>query len=65
MEVHRKEVELIEPELIKGVIPIELGQYAHNRSGHPSNELYVIGITGTNGKTTVTYLKQLGTTRLY
>ncbi len=24
--------------------------------GHPSNELYVIGITGTNGKTTTSYL---------
>jgi len=23
---------------------------------HPSNQLYVIGITGTNGKTTVSYL---------
>ncbi len=56
MEIHRKEAGLFEPELIKGVIPNELVQYAHSHSGHPSNELYVIGITGTNGKTTVTYL---------
>jgi len=54
--MHRKEAEFIETELIKGVIPNKLVPYSIGHSGHPSNELYVIGITGTNGKTTVTYL---------
>jgi hypothetical protein len=61
LELDIKEVEFIEPEFIKGVIPNALVPNALvpnfiNPSGHPSNELYVIGVTGKNGKTTVTYL---------
>lgn len=33
-----------------------LGIAARNFYGHPSSELCLIGVTGTNGKTTVTYL---------
>ncbi len=33
-----------------------LGQVASNFYGHPSKEMRLIGITGTNGKTTTTYL---------
>ncbi|MGH1486557.1 MAG: Mur ligase family protein [Cellvibrionaceae bacterium] len=36
--------------------PKELAAHAHNHYGNPSESLYVIGVTGTNGKTTVTYL---------
>ena len=45
-----------EAELIKEMSLTELSEYAHNHYGRPSQELYVIGITGTNGKTTVSYL---------
>ncbi|MDA8576171.1 Mur ligase family protein [Candidatus Marinamargulisbacteria bacterium] len=45
-----------ESELIKTMNPTELANYAHNHYGNPSKELCVIGVTGTNGKTTVTYL---------
>ena len=31
-------------------------KHAHSPYRHPSRDLYVIGVTGTNGKTTVTYL---------
>lgn len=34
----------------------ELADYANAQFGHPSKKLTVIGITGTNGKTTVSYL---------
>lgn len=51
LENYRKE-----SELIKTMMPSELADYAHNHYGHPSKELYVIGVTGTNGKTTVSYL---------
>jgi UDP-N-acetylmuramoyl-L-alanyl-D-glutamate--2,6-diaminopimelate ligase len=36
--------------------PKELAVYAHSHYGNPSESLYVIGVTGTNGKTTVSYL---------
>ncbi|RAP37167.1 hypothetical protein DID80_04550 [Candidatus Marinamargulisbacteria bacterium SCGC AAA071-K20] len=45
-----------ETELIKGMSFTELAAYAHKFYGFPSKELYVIGITGTNGKTTVSHL---------
>eukprot|EP01047_Picozoa_sp_COSAG01_P079737 COSAG01_NODE_15241_length_1358_cov_1.106434_1_plen_344_part_10 len=45
-----------ETDLIKQMTVGELAEYAHRHYGHPSQELYVIGITGTNGKTTVSYL---------
>jgi len=51
LENYRKETEHIK----KMSLP-ELAQYGHNHYGHPSKELYVVGITGTNGKTTVSYL---------
>ncbi len=35
---------------------LALAQLAANFYGHPSEELLLIGVTGTNGKTTVTYL---------
>lgn len=38
-------------ELIQDVTPKKLAD-----SRHPSKDLYVIGITGTNGKTTIAYL---------
>lgn len=40
-------------ELIPDAPPIKLAPHAH---GHPSKSLYVIGVTGTNGKTTVSHL---------
>ena len=51
LENHKKEADLI-----KKMSFTELAKYAHKHYGHPSQELYVIGITGTNGKTTVSYL---------
>ena len=51
LENYRKETELIKDMSLE-----ELAEYAHNHYGHPSKELFVIGVTGTNGKTTVTYL---------
>ena len=45
-----------ETDLIKKMTLSELATYAHKHYGHPSQELYVIGITGTNGKTTIAYL---------
>jgi len=51
LENYRKETALI-----KGMTLEQLAEYAHNHYGHPSKELYVVGITGTNGKTTVSYL---------
>lgn len=45
-----------EDALIKNLSPKKLAQYAHSHFGHPSKDLFVIGITGTNGKTTVSYL---------
>ncbi len=45
-----------EESLIKTLSPKKLAEYAHNHYGHPSKDLFVIGITGTNGKTTVSYL---------
>ncbi len=51
MDTHHKE-----SEKTTDVVPAPFGKYAPGPYRHPSNELYVIGITGTNGKTTVTYL---------
>lgn len=51
LERYRKETEKI-----NGMSLLELAEYAHNHYGYPSQELYVIGITGTNGKTTVSHL---------
>jgi len=45
-----------ETDLIKGMSLSELAKYAHKHYGYPSQELYVVGITGTNGKTTTSYL---------
>jgi UDP-N-acetylmuramoyl-L-alanyl-D-glutamate--2,6-diaminopimelate ligase len=56
LEVHRREAGFIEPELIKGMIPSEFAPHSIIHCPHPSNDLHVIGITGTNGKTTVAYL---------
>ena len=33
-----------------------LGHIAHRFFGHPSSEMKIVGITGTNGKTTITYM---------
>ncbi|HWP59636.1 MAG TPA: UDP-N-acetylmuramoyl-L-alanyl-D-glutamate--2,6-diaminopimelate ligase [Candidatus Acidoferrales bacterium] len=33
-----------------------MGKWAAELAGHPSKEMIVVGVTGTNGKTTVTYL---------
>lgn len=51
MEIHRKEADLNDD-----VIPNKLAQFAHPLYRHPSQNLHVVGITGTNGKTTVTHL---------
>ncbi len=45
-----------ETKRISGMTYSELAQYSHNYYGYPSKELYIIGITGTNGKTTVAHL---------
>ena len=50
------EIKKKEEGIIKGMSLAELAEYAHNHYGHPSQKLHVVGITGTNGKTTVSYL---------
>ena len=35
---------------------LDISTYKTSATAHPSNELFVIGITGTNGKTSVSYL---------
>ncbi|MDT5333501.1 MAG: UDP-N-acetylmuramoyl-L-alanyl-D-glutamate--2,6-diaminopimelate ligase, partial [Mycobacterium sp.] len=37
-----------------------LGELAATVYGHPSDQLRVIGVTGTSGKTTTTYLAEAG-----
>jgi UDP-N-acetylmuramoyl-L-alanyl-D-glutamate--2,6-diaminopimelate ligase len=44
------------PTLVVGDVRASLGTIAHKVLGEPSHELHVVGITGTNGKTTVAYL---------
>lgn len=51
LENYRKEASII-----ADMTPDELADYAHLHYGYPSKDLYVIGVTGTNGKTTVAYL---------
>ncbi len=41
---------------IKRLTRLEMAHYAADHFNHPSKKLSVIGITGTNGKTTTTYL---------
>lgn len=50
-EAHKKE-----DDITKDMPLDELATYAHAHYGYPSKELFVIGVTGTNGKTTVSYL---------
>ena len=42
--------------LIKDVLANKIAPRAPRQRRHPSKDLHVIGITGTNGKTTVSYL---------
>lgn len=51
MEIHGKE-----PEFATGVRSGDFAPCVQSLQGHPSDDLYVIGITGTNGKTTVSHL---------
>jgi UDP-N-acetylmuramoyl-L-alanyl-D-glutamate--2,6-diaminopimelate ligase len=44
------------PTLVVDDVRARLGAIAHRVLGEPSRQLRVVGITGTNGKTTVTYL---------
>ena len=46
-------VSFVNEALLAGVASVELAAPDY---GHPSEDLYVIGVTGTNGKTTVSYL---------
>jgi UDP-N-acetylmuramoyl-L-alanyl-D-glutamate--2,6-diaminopimelate ligase len=51
-----RELHLTVPTLVVDSVRGRLGPIAHRVLGDPSHELPVIGITGTNGKTTVTHL---------
>ena len=42
----------------------EMGEYAHVYFGRPSEQLHVVGITGTNGKTTVSHVLGQALTKL-
>lgn len=44
------------PTLVVANARLALSRLAANWNGHPSRDLYVIGVTGTNGKTTITCL---------
>lgn len=51
------------PENFKGIVKIQvpdtrviLGRLAHAFYGYPSNKMKIVGVTGTNGKTTITFL---------
>jgi UDP-N-acetylmuramoyl-L-alanyl-D-glutamate--2,6-diaminopimelate ligase len=44
------------PTLVVDDVRKRLGAVAHRVYGDPSSTLHVVGVTGTNGKTTVTYL---------
>lgn len=52
----QKELDIEIPVLIVEDTSLALGQLADIFYGFPSKELYLIGVTGTNGKTTVTHL---------
>lgn len=39
-----------------GEFPYRAGEIAANRFGHPAESMVMLGVTGTNGKTTTTYL---------
>lgn len=57
--VHQKELESYDPSVIYVQVKDSrhaLGLLANNFFGEPSKEMLVTGITGTNGKTTVTYM---------
>ena len=51
-----RELNVSVPQLIVADVRASLGEVAATVSGHPSRELDVIGVTGTNGKTTVAQL---------
>lgn len=44
------------PYLVTASSRTALAQISANWFGHPADEMTMIGVTGTNGKTTVTYL---------
>ena len=50
-----KRVDVDLPQIVVGDTRAKLAEAAVEVHGHPSLELSVVGITGTNGKTTVTY----------
>ena len=52
----QRELGLAVPTLVVDDVRKRLGPVAHRVLGDPSHELPVVGITGTNGKTTVTHL---------
>ena len=51
---HRLDVDV--PQAVVGHVRTVIGPLADAFYGHPSRDLTVAGVTGTNGKTTVTYL---------
>ncbi len=51
------------PQIVVADTRRSLGPLAAEVHGHPSSDLRVVGITGTNGKTTVTYLVEAIATR--
>jgi UDP-N-acetylmuramoyl-L-alanyl-D-glutamate--2,6-diaminopimelate ligase len=54
--VVERELDLAVPQLLTADARAAVGHLAAALEGHPSRSLRVIGVTGTNGKTTVTHL---------
>jgi UDP-N-acetylmuramoyl-L-alanyl-D-glutamate--2,6-diaminopimelate ligase len=51
-----RELDLAVPQLVTADVRAAVGPLASALHGHPSHAVRVVGVTGTNGKTTVTYL---------
>ena len=51
-----RHVELDVPQVLVGDARVQMGRAASAFWGHPSRRLRVVGVTGTNGKTTTTWL---------
>lgn len=51
-----RELDLAVPQLVVPSVRVAMGPAAAVIHGHPSRDLTVVGTTGTNGKTTVSYL---------
>ncbi|HVM20262.1 MAG TPA: UDP-N-acetylmuramoyl-L-alanyl-D-glutamate--2,6-diaminopimelate ligase [Egibacteraceae bacterium] len=52
----QRPLEVSVPQIVVGSVAAALGAVAATVHGHPSREMTLIGVTGTNGKTTTAYL---------